>query len=371
MKQKKGAYILAVSLLCIAFLFSACATEAATDGASEEVVEEAEVEEPAEEEAVAAEEEVAEAEVEAAEVHCSDPADFELDPTIAEHLANGDELVIPVSYHDVSNEFAPFINSGIEKASEEFGVDAFLVGPVSADAEAQINELETLIEKGVDGLAISSASTDALAPFINSVLEMGIPVVTFNSPNPSANDLAYFGQDMVLAGYTAAKELAERLGGEGNVLITTLDAGAQWSLDREEGARKAFEEYPGINVQQTINCGTETQEIYSNIENAMLAYPDTNGIVSLECCTHAPAGMYLKNNDMVGEVTIVGFDLTPDALALIKEGVEAATFDAAPERQSYEAVKQIVSFLNGEEICDYDTGLAIVDETNIDEYMTE
>jgi len=362
MKQKKLFYILFTLFIGISLILSACAPEPAPE---ESEAEEA-VEEPVEVEEAEEEEEVAEE-----ALHCSDPADFELDPTIAEHVANGDKLVIPVSYHDVSNEFAPFIKAGVDQAAAEFGVDAFLVGPVSADAEAQINELETLIEKGVDGLAISSASTDALAPFINRVLDMGIPVVTFNSPNPGANDLAYFGQDMVLAGYTAAKELAERMSGEGNVLITTLDAGAQWSLDREEGARNAFAEYPGINVQATINCGTEPQEIYSNIENAMLTYPDTNGIVALECCTHAPAGMYLKRNDLVGEVMIIGFDLIPDTLQLIKEGVEEATFDAAPARQSYEAVKQLINFLNGEEICDFDTGLQVVDASNIDQYMGE
>ena len=364
MKKKRVFYILFTLLIGFSLILSACAPEATPEEPEEEVVEEPEEVEEVEEEET---EEAAAGE----EVHCSDPADFDLDSTIAEHVASGDQLVIPVSYHDVSNEFAPFIKAGVDQAAEEFGVDTFLVGPVSADAEAQINELETLIEKGVDGLAISSASTDALAPFINRVLEMGIPVVTFNSPNPGADDLAYFGQDMVLAGYTAAKELAERMGGEGNVLITTLDAGAQWSLDREEGTRKAFEEYPDINVQATINCGTEPQEIYNNIENAMLTYPETNGIVALECCTHAPAGMYLKRNDLVGEVMIVGFDLIPDTLQLIKEGVEEATFDAAPQRQSYEAVKQLINFLNGEEICDFDTGLQVVDASNIDEYLED
>ena len=343
MKNKKFAFLALSALLISAFLLSSCAK-------AEPVVEEA---------------------AEEAALHCSDPADFKLDPRIAKHVADGDTLVIPVSYHDVSNEFAPFIKSGVEQAAEEFGVDATLVGPVSADAEAQINELETLIEKGVDGLAISSASTDALAPFINRVLDMGIPVVTFNSPNPSANDLAYFGQDMVLAGYTAGKELAERMGGKGNVLITTLDAGAQWSIDRQTGAKNAFAEYPDINVQAVINCGTEPQEIYSAIENAMLTYPDTNGVVSTDCCTHSPVGMYLQRNDMVGKVMIIGFDLIPDVLQLVKEGVEEATFDAAPARQSYESVKQLINFLNGEKICDYDTGLQVVDINNVDEFMNQ
>ena len=360
MKSLKSMSIVLVVVFLSVFALTAC-------GADEPVAPEepAAVEEAAEEEAATEDEAVAE------EVDGVSLANwgYVLDPAIAEHVANGDKLVIRVSYHDVSNEFAPFIKEGVVKAAEELGVDAVLVGPVGADAETQIAELESLIEAGVDGLAISSVSTDALAPFINQALERGIPVVSFNSDNPSSNRLAYFGQDMVQAGYAAAKELAERMDGEGKVVITTLDAGAQWSIDRETGARNAFAEYDGMEVVATINCGTEPQEIYSNIENAMLTYPDLTGALSLECCTHAPFGEYLVNNDMVGDLMIGGFDLVPQALEMVKNGVNEFTFDAAPERQSFEAVNQLIAFLNGESITDYDTGLQVIDSTNIDEFM--
>jgi len=49
--------------------------------------------------------------------------------------------------------------------------------------------------------------------------------------------------------------------------------------------------------------------------------------------------------------------------------VNEFTFDAAPERQSFEAVNQLIAFLNGESITDYDTGLQVIDSTNIDEFM--
>ncbi|MBN1265722.1 MAG: sugar ABC transporter substrate-binding protein [Anaerolineales bacterium] len=382
MKTKK--FVFALTLLLVAALtLTACGSADVADPeqpAAEEAPAEEAAEAPAEEEAEApAEEEAEEVVAEEAEEPAAEEAaegvslenwGYELDPAIAEHVANGDPLVIRVSYHDVSNEFAPFIGNGVDQAAEDFNVDVQLVGPVGVDAEAQIAELESLIAAGVDGLAISSVSTDALAPFINATLEMGIPVVSFNSDNPSSNRLAYFGQDMVQAGYQAAKELAERLGGEGKVLITTLDAGAQWSIDRETGARNAFAEYEGIEVLATINCGTEPQEIYSNIENAMLTYPEVNGLLGLECCTHGPAGEYLVNNDMVGEVMIIGFDLVPQVLELVQDGVNEATFDAAPERQSYEAIKQLINFLNGESISNYDTGLQVVDRTNIEEFMS-
>ena len=299
-----------------------------------------------------------------------DPKDFELNPRIAERMAAGEKPVIRVSYHDVSNEFAPFMKQGVDKAAGEFGIDVTMVGPVGPDAEAQIAELESLVEAGVDGLAISSVSSGALAPVIQRFIEDGIPVVTFNTDNPESGRLAFAGQDLVQSGHDAAVALADLLGGKGDVIITTLDAAAQWSIDRETGARAGFAEYPDIKVLQTVNTGTEPQEIYATIENAMLANPTVSGILSLECCSVSPAGEYVKRNNLGDQVTVVGFDEVPTTLNLIEEGFVAASFSQAPPRQTYESIKMLVDFLSGTPISDVDTGIARIDQTNLDEYLT-
>jgi len=296
------------------------------------------------------------------------PAEFVLAQRIADKVAAGEPLVIRVSYHDVSNQFAPFIKKGVEQAAAEFGIDVQMVGPVGPDADAQIAELETLIEAGVDGLAISSVSTGALAPVINRFLEQGIPVVTYNTDNPESNRLAFAGQDLVQSGVEAAKVLAELMGGEGDVIITTLDAAAQWSIDRETGAREGFAGYPGINVLQTVNTGTEPQEIYAAIENAMLANPSVSGILSLECCSLPAAGEYVKRNGINDAVTVVGFDELPETLALIEEGFIETSLSQAPERQSYEAVRMLLAAINGEPVSNVDTGIGIIDATNAADY---
>ena len=262
--------------------------------------------------------------------------EFVLSPAIAERVASGEPLRIYVSYHDVSNEFAPFLKAGVEKAAAELGVEARFVGPV---------------------LAISSVSTDALAPAINRFLDAGIPVVAYNTDNPESKRLAFAGQDLVQSGYEAAKVLAELLNGEGDVIITTLDAAAQWSIDRESGARRAFAEYPGINVLTTA------------VENAMLANPTVTGALSLECCSVPALGEYVKRNGLQGQVTVVGFDELPTTLDLIKNGFIAASISQAPERQGYEAVRMLVDFLKGSPIADVDTGVGIIDQSNVDEYL--
>lgn len=337
-------------ILILSFVLAACATP------TEAPTEAPEVEQPAEPTAAP----------ESAEAPA---AGFTLAQGIADRMSAGEKPIIRVSYHDVSNEFAPQIKAGVDKAASELGADAVMVGPVGAKAEDQIAELESLIEKGVDGLAISSVSTDALAPLIDKALSQGIPVVTFNTDNPSSQRLAFVGQDLVNSGRIAGDLMAKALDEQGKVIITTLDAAAQWSLDREKGAREALAKYPGIEVVTTVNTGTEPQGIYSAIENAMLANPDVTGILSLECCSVSPAGEYVKRNNLGDQVKVVGFDLLPSTLQLVKEGFVIYTIDQDPGKQGYEAVALLLKALKGEAVQGVDTGAAIIDATNVDQYL--
>ena len=291
---------------------------------------------------------------------------FELAPRIAKSISPGEPLDIFVSYHDVSNEFAPFVRAGVERADKADTVNARFIGPVGADADGQISEIETLMSQ-MNGLVISSVSTDALAPLINRVVEAGIPVISYNTDNPDSARLVFAGQDLVQSGREAGDVMAKVLGGNGKVMITTLDAAAQWSLDRESGVRETLAEYSGIEVVRTLNTGTDPQEIFSAIENAMLADPSISGILSLECCSTPAAGEWVKRNRKTGAVKVVGFDLLDQTVALVSDGVIQATIDQAPERQGFEAVNLLVKFLSGETIDDLDTGVLIYTPENISE----
>ena len=291
-------------------------------------------------------------------------SDFPLADRIRAKIAAGKTLDIYVSYHDVSNEFAPAIKAGVAKAAADDKVDAQFIGPVGSDANGQINELETLMGK-MDGLAISSVSSDALGPVIDRVLKAGIPVVTYNTDNPNSKRLAFAGQDLVQSGREAGKLMAKVLDGKGKVMITTIDAAAQWSLDREKGAREALKDSPGIEVVKTLNTGTDPQKIYSEIENAMLANPGVTGILSLECCSTPAAGTWVQRNNMASKVNVVGFDLLDQTVQLVQSGDVQATIDQAPEKQGFEAVDLLVKFLHGQPIANFYSCLVIYTKDNI------
>jgi simple sugar transport system substrate-binding protein len=292
--------------------------------------------------------------------------DFPLAERIAAKVKSGEPLDIYVSYHDVSNEFAPQIKAGVERGGTTDKANVHFIGPVGADADKQISELESLMSK-MDGLAISSVSTDALSPVIDRIIAAGIPVVAFNTDNPASKRLVFAGQDLVQSGREAGKLMVKTLGGKGKVIITTIDAAAQWSIDREKGAREGLGEAKGIEIVQTVNTGTDPQAIYAAIENAMLANPDVTGVLSLECCSTPAAGTWVERSNKVGQVKVVGFDLLDQTVELVQKGAIDATIDQAPEKQGFAAVDLLVKFLKGEPINTVDTGVGIYDKSNIDE----
>lgn len=294
-------------------------------------------------------------------------ADFKLADRIKAKLDAGQTLDLFVSYQDLSNEFAPFLKAGVERAAAEEKVNAKFIGPVGSDADGQINEIESLMGT-MDGLAVSSVSTDALAPVIDRVLAAGIPVVTYNTDNPDSKRLAFAGQDLVQSGVEAGKLMAKVLDGKGKVMIVTLDAAAQWSLDREKGAREGLAAAgPDIEIVNTLNTGSDPQKIYSAIENAMLADPSITGLLSLECCSTPAAGTWVERNGKTGVVKVVGFDLLDQTVELVANGNIQATIDQAPEKQGFAAVDMLVKFLGGEPIDNLDTGVGIYTKENIAE----
>lgn len=280
------------------------------------------------------------------------------------------QIIIRVSYHDTSLPFAQDIKKGVDDAAKEFNVDAKLIGPAGGGADKQVAELETWLTKGVSGLAVSSASTDALAPVINKAIDMGVPVVTFNTDNPASKRLAFIGQDLRASGRAAAEQLVKHMGTKGKVIIFTLDASQQWSQDRIAGFKEVIEQYPDIQIVQIVNTGSETSQIYASVENAMLAHPDVTGIYATDCCTTPAVGKWILDNNRVGQYVVVGFDLLDQTLQQVKAGAITVAIGQNPYKQGYEAVRVLVDYLrNGVKPQNIDTGVEIVDSTNIDNYL--
>lgn len=299
--------------------------------------------------------------------------EFQVADYIQDAVDNGEPLKIRLSYHDPSLAFAVPIRDGMERAAAEFGVEAEMIGPTGGDAAEQVAELQTLInQEQIHGLAVSSASNDALRPVIAQAHDAGIPIISFNTNNPESEQMGFVGQDLVASGESLANELLKVLdGATGKVVVVSVDSGAGWSNDRFSGFESTLEG-SGLEIVGPVNTGNEPSEAYNTIESTMAAQKDAVALVSLDCCSFTAGAKWLQRSGNAGTIHSVGFDVQPQTVEYLNAGVVDLTISQAPAEQGFQAVKLLTDYLrDGTEITDVDTGVLVVDRENVDDVPVE
>ncbi|WP_229402381.1 substrate-binding domain-containing protein [Micromonospora okii] len=299
--------------------------------------------------------------------------EFKLAEHIKTAVSKGETLKIKLSYHDPSLAFAVPIRQGMERGAKEFGVEAQMIGPSGGNPADQVAELQTLInQKQIHGLAVSSASNDALKPVIAQAYDAGIPIISFNTNNPESKQMGFVGQDLVASGRSLAKELVGVLKGKtGKVVVTSVDSGAGWSNDRFSGFQEGVKD-AGLQIVGPVNTGNEPSAAYNTIESTMSAQKDAIALVSLDCCSFTAGAKWLQQSGNVGKIHSLGFDVQPQTVEYLKSGVVDLSISQAPAEQGFQSVKLLADFLkNGTEISSVDTGVLVVTRGNVADVPVE
>ena len=141
---------------------------------------------------------------------------------------------------------ADAMDGGRDEAAK-LGVN--LVFALSAGAAAQANAVDNLLALGVGIIAINPEDSRAISPSVKKANEAGVPVVMWIGDNLGEGETAsLISSDEELGGYTIARWGFERLGGSGRIALIQGTKAHQAGLLRENGFRRAMEEFPGIEM---------------------------------------------------------------------------------------------------------------------------
>ncbi|MFF0504118.1 sugar ABC transporter substrate-binding protein [Streptomyces fimicarius] len=300
---------------------------------------------------------------------------FKLASYIQQRIDDDKPMRIKLSYHDPSLAFATPIGAGMKKAGKELGAEVSLIGPTGGDAAKQVSEIQTLIQqKAVDGLAVSSASSDALKPVISQAYRAGIPIISFNTDNPDSQQMGFVGQDLKGSGKAQAEQLRKDLKGDVNgksVVVFSVDTGAGWSHDRFNGFKEGLDG-SGLKIVGPVNVGNEPNSAYNTVESTMSGQSDVAAVVGLDCCSTTAAAKWVAQSGKADTIAMGGFDLLTQTTEYIKSGVLDFSISQNPAEQGYQAVKVLHDFLTeGTEIKGVDTGAQFVTRENLADVAVE
>lgn len=253
------------------------------------------------------------------------------------------------------------VKKGAEAAGQKLGVDVVWLGPpTETEVSKQVELLENMIQRRVDGIAIAPCDGHALSPVIKKALEAGIPVVTVDADSEAKDRYSYIGTDNRAGGVQAGKEMARLLGNSGTVAIVTGVLGAQNLRQRCEGF-KAGLEGSGVSVLPEQSDNGDRARALAIAENLLTANPELKGFFADTGVGGPAVAQALIARQLQGKVKLISFDTSPQLMELLEQGAVSALVAQAPEKMGSLAVEALLKKANGQALEPViDTGVDIV-----------
>jgi ribose transport system substrate-binding protein len=171
-----------------------------------------------------------------------------------------------------------FVKAEELTAEGPYEVEILYVGSVASDIAEQARVMEDMIAQGVDAIGVSCNDPDGCIDPINTAIDAGIEVMTWDSDAPDSERFTYLGVSNYDGGRAAADLLVRAMGEEGKVAMLTGVPGALNLEERMLGFQDEIaEKYPGIEVVTTVAGYDDINQSVQVVEEAMQANPDLDG----------------------------------------------------------------------------------------------
>lgn len=190
------------------------------------------------------------------------------------------------------------------------------------DVATQASQMDTLINQGVDAIIIVPVAADSLQPQLQAAADAGIPVLAVNTT--LSNDELITSSvlpDDVAAGAQEMQQMADHLGGEGNIVILQGPLGSSPELNRTAGIESVLANYPDINVLAMDTANWARDEAANLMANWITSFGDEiDGVVSENDDMALGAIQAMKEAGIDPLLPVVGIDGIEDGLRAIEAG---------------------------------------------------
>ncbi len=291
----------------------------------------------------------------------------------------------------MNNPFFDLARDGCFKAQEELAdVTCEYIGPGEHTELEQIQIVQDLITKGVDGIAVAPSNAPAMARVLREAEAAGIPVITWDSdllPEDAGLRASYVGTFNYDIGRNLAEIVMARHPDGGTICLQTGGAAAANHNERLLGAREALSgmklgDPPGRALAgdggwtEISGCPLVTNDdgnvAVQGMSDILAANPNLTAFLSTGAFTQwfdnayrQAAGPY-QDRMAAGDLTIVVADTLPMQLEQTRDGLGNGLVGQRPFEMGYKAMFILKDIVEGKTVDDpIYTGLDVCTNDNI------
>ena len=154
---------------------------------------------------------------------------------------------------------------------------------VIADAQADVQKhnenIENLINSGIDGLIVHLGDPEQMAPLMEEAEKKGIPVITNGVGSPVAHTIGDVNGDDPLMATLASDALLASIGYAGDVYVVWVP-GAPLLETRKRIFEAVAADYPDVKIHE-VPAEHNPAKVQTQIEEILTANPDEGSIAGI------------------------------------------------------------------------------------------
>ena len=257
-------------------------------------------------------------------------ASFAIFAAMATASADGIKIGVVVKIGGI-----PWFNAmetGILEKGKELGIDAFMVGPTSADPALQVRAIEDLIARQVDVIGVVPNDAKVLEPVLKKARDAGIKVITHESTGSVNKDYNFELVSSKDLGEAHAKLFAEKTNCKGDYAVyvggLTVPAHNAWAdaavayLDSTCPDMKQVSERFGVAESVDDSRNTTLDLIRAN--------KNLSGILAFGSQGPIGAARAVEERNLSGKIHVVGLFSAGQGRKLVHSGAITGGFVWSP-----------------------------------------
>ncbi|UTR15678.1 ribose ABC transporter substrate-binding protein RbsB [Salipaludibacillus sp. LMS25] len=258
------------------------------------------------------------------------------------------DFTVGFSISTLNNPFFVTLQEGAEEKAAELGIKLNVVD-AQDDNSKQVNDVEDLIQQGVDVILINPTDSSAVVSAVELANAENIPVITVDRGADGGEVVAHIASDNIAGGEMAGELLVELVGEGAEVAELEGIPGSSAARERGEGFNNIATESLDVVTSQTANF--DRAEGLSVMENILQGNPNIEGVFAHN--DEMALGALEAIEASGREVVVIGFDATDDAVTAVENGRLAGTVAQQPIMIGESAVQAAFDLLSGENVDDF------------------
>lgn len=248
------------------------------------------------------------------------------------------QRVFGATYMTMNNPYYQVLDAQLRSEIEANG-DILLTRDAAMDQERQNEEIQELIDAGVQVIFLTPVEWDTASAGLEAAARAGVPVIVVDAPVKDT-ELAACSvlSDNYQAGVLCARHLMSQRDSAKIILLEHITARS--GAERIQGFMDAIAGHPGFEVVASGQSDGQIENAMPVMEELLRQAPEADTVMALNDPSAFGALAAIEGAGMSGRFLIYGVDGTPEAKALVDDQLMTATCAQFPYRIAKEAVAQ-------------------------------